>query len=184
MMMSMALASVVLVGLYLKSLAATPVSQMHPTADQLMRTALEFLAESVGPFASASWPGSGIAIALLAVATFEKLLRDWRVVPAERLRTEGLLSFGGAMLCLALGIGWGRGAGGAQAGFATRYATLAAPILCFAYLVWRNASPRMIALGLCLMMGVLLLYNTVQGTARAERAAPGCTNSRPILTRG
>jgi hypothetical protein len=162
-MMGLALASIVLLIVYFRSLAATPSSQMRPMTLQVARTALKFLTDSIGPFAEKSWPGSGAALAALALVTLGKLLRDWRIRSAERLGTEGLLSFGGAMLCLALAIGWGRGAG-----FETRYVTLAAPILCFAYFVWRGASPRIIAPALSLMMVLLLPYNTYRGITRAE----------------
>jgi len=53
-------------------------------------------------------------------------------------------------------------------GFATRYATLAAPILCLAYLAWRSAPDRRIAWGLCGVVALLFLFNTGQGITRAQ----------------
>jgi len=167
-LLTLALTSVVLTAVYFVSLEPVAGSPPRPTAFQAARTAVEVLAESAGPFAQVSWPLSGLAVVALALATVLKLTRDWRTLPAERLRPEGLFCFGAAMLSLAAGIGWGRGGGGPAAGFATRYATLAAPILCLAYLAWRSAPDRRIAWGLCGVVALLFLFNTGQGITRAQ----------------
>jgi hypothetical protein len=107
-------------------------------------------------------------LAILGLLTTLKLARDWRREPAQRLRTLGLACVGGALLCLAAGIGWGRGAMGLEAAFGTRYVTMAVPAFCLIYLVWRPVSGNRVASGLCLLMGVLFLFSTWEGVVRAE----------------
>jgi hypothetical protein len=161
-MMALAVAAVVLLAVYLLGLekqATTP----RPGPSEAARTAVEFLAEGLGPFAKTLWPLSGVVVAALALCTLLQLARDWRTAPANRLRVLGLLGFGGAMLCLAVGIGLARGSG-----FATRYATMATPALCLAYFVGRDALRPVVPLGLFVLMAACLVPNMAVGVRRGE----------------
>jgi hypothetical protein len=144
------------------SLERTPETPRR-SGPEVAQTAVEFLAEGFGPFAAKLWPLSGVAVAVLGLLTLLKLARDWRAAPAGRLRALGLLGFGVAMLCLAVGIGLGRGSG-----FETRYATMAAPALCLAYFVGRDARRPVVAWGLFALMAAFLVPSTVVGIQRGE----------------
>jgi hypothetical protein len=153
---------------YFLSLKRLPTTPPAPSAADAGRTALEFLSNSAGPAAETVWPVSGVLTAALLLVAGLKLLRVWRDDPAERLRTLGLACFGGAMLVLAAGVGWGRGSLGPAAGFATRYVTLAAPLLCLLYFVGRASRDRVWTWGLLLLTVALLAVNTSAGVARAQ----------------
>jgi hypothetical protein len=164
---ALALAALALVAVCVLTMQRTPESSQRPTVAVVARTAAQVFAESLGPFAEASWPFSGVAVAALAALTLYRLRQEWRGDPAERLRVLGLLAFGAALVALALAVGWGRGLIGDRAGFMTRYATLAAPALCLAYLVCRTAPRRAVTAVLTVAMVGVFLYNTGRGVERA-----------------
>ncbi len=160
-MLGMAIAAAVLLAVYLRSLdrlSGKPQAGLEDVA----RVAVQFLAEGFGPVGKQFWPLSGVAVAATALATVVTLAGDWRRFPAERLRTFGLLCLGGAMMTLAIAIGWGRGSVG------TRYVTLAAPALCLAYCVSRAARQPLIGWGLFAIMAAALFINTGVGRERGE----------------
>jgi hypothetical protein len=64
----------------------------------------------------------------------------------------GLLLFLGAFTSLALAVGWGRSGDGPFVGFQSRYALLATPALCGAYLAWEVYAPR----GLAGLVGMMI----------------------------
>jgi hypothetical protein len=161
-MIAIAMAAAALLAVYLASLGGVS-GRPHAGVGGVAEVALQVLAEGFGPAAEWRWPLFGVVLALVALLTLLKLGRDWRILPHERVRTLGLLCFGGAMVCLALGIGWGRGVVG------TRYVTLAAPALCLAYFVGRPAPRPVLAWGLFALMAVLLPANTWDGIKRAEK---------------
>jgi hypothetical protein len=164
---ALALAALVLVAVCVLTMHRTPESSLRPTAEQVVRTAAQFFAEGLGPFAESSWPLSGVAVAVLAALTLFRLRQEWRADTAARLRVLGLLAFGAALVALALAVGWGRGVIGDRAGFMTRYSTLAAPALCLAYFVARSAPRRTLAAVLTVAMVGVFLYNTGRGIERA-----------------
>jgi hypothetical protein len=96
----------------------------------------------------------------------------WRAQPAERVRIAALLCFAGAILALGLAIGWGR-AGmeeATSARYGTRYVTLAAPLLCWTYLVATlyplpPLRPRLLPRALFVLMLALLVGNDRAGYA-------------------
>jgi hypothetical protein len=164
---ALALASLALVAVCVLTMQRTPESSLRPTAEQVARTAAQFFAESLGPFAEPSWPFSGAAVAVLVALTLFQLRQEWRADPAARLQVLGLLAFGAALVALALAVGWGRGVIGDRAGFMTRYATLAAPALCLAYLVARTAPRSALAAVVAVAMVGVFVYNTGRGIDRA-----------------
>ncbi len=175
---TLALTALALAAVCLLSMKPVEGSPPHSTPEQLVRTAAQFLTASIGPFANSTWriggmtleawPFSGMALGALALVTMLRLQQEWRTMPAQRLRTLGLVAFGAALLLLALAVGWGRGAIGPMAGFETRYGTLAAPVLCLAYFVARAAPRPAFAVGLCVLLAALFVFNTIHGIDRAE----------------
>jgi hypothetical protein len=119
-------------------------------------TATEFLATSLGIGVAANlWPASGILVLAGCAASFAQLCWIALRRPEERVRALGLLAFLGAMLLMALGVGWGRAGFGADAGMQDRYVTLAMPLLCLFYLqgviyarplVWRHVERALLLL--------------------------------------
>jgi hypothetical protein len=125
-----------------------------------LRTAIEFLANALGPAAKRSWPVSGIFVVAVTGYGVWQLARVFRHRPEERIRAAGLLAFLVAMGLLAASIGWGRAFIGAGAGMADRYTTLAAPLLLVWYfLAILYAAPRWSAhlqRGLLVLMAVVV----------------------------
>ncbi len=166
--LALALASLLLLGIYLAGLHRGPSPTLPGTPQQAAVAALAFLSSSAGALARIIWPISGILAAGLLLTIGLRLRRDWRQRPGDRLRTLGLLSFGGALLCLAAGIGFGRGGLGALGGLQTRYITLAAPLLCLAYFLWRAAvRPLGCAIFFVAALG-LFAVDTPLGLTRAD----------------
>jgi hypothetical protein len=128
-----------------------------------VRAALQFLTVSVGhDVAQKLWPYSGLAIGALLLATVTALaVTAWRQCP-ERFRALSLLLFLGGGLCLALGVGYGRAGAGDSGVFLSRYATLAAPILCGIYMAWGVPSMpcgRLVQAGLLALLCALVPFN-------------------------
>jgi hypothetical protein len=101
-----------------------------------LRTVLEFLSMGFGPAVWSFWPHSALVVPVLLLLGAAVLASAWWKLPRERFRILGFLSYLGAMLSLALGLGWGRSVCGPHGGFQTRYVALAAPVLCCIYFVW------------------------------------------------
>jgi hypothetical protein len=168
LMMALALTAVALLACYLLSLDRPPRRISMLTVG---RASAEFLTAALGPGGERLWPPSGpkvwpysgLLMGLLALLTLFKLAHDWRADPGGRLRTLGFLCVGGAMVTLALGIGWSRGSG-----FETRYVTVAAPVLCLAYFVSRTAPRPAVARWLFFLMAALLVVNTGFGVWRGK----------------
>src|SRR5262249_244793 len=157
-MMALAVAAFGLLAVYLVSLGKTPEAPPRPGALETAHTAAQFLATGFGPFAAVLWPLFGVIVAVVAPWTPLRRARAGRRMRAGGLRVLGLLCFGGAMLCLAVGIGLGRGGG-----ITPRYATMAAPVLCLAYFVGRDGRRPVVAWGLAALMAAFFVANTVIG---------------------
>lgn len=132
-----------------------------------VRTGVQFL--SVGWGMAAAWlrPFLGVVTVGLLLASLAALFRAWLLRPGERPRAFGLACFLGAMLCVAVGVGWGRSTAGASAGFQSRFATLAAPALCGIYLTWElcggPAGRRLARAGMFGLAGLLFGLNVYDG---------------------
>ena len=160
-----ALASILfaLVIVYLAGLTRPPQHPLPPGPWAVFVTAAEFLATSLGTgIATKLWPLSGVLVLIGCGCSFAQLV--WVIVrrPMERVRALGLLAFLGAMLLLAVGIGWGRAGLGPGAGLEDRYVTLAMPLICLFYLqgvlycspvAWRHLR-RVLLLLICVFLVV------------------------------
>ena len=97
---------------------------------------MEFMTASFGPNTALFWPHAGWAMLGLLLITGGLLMVAWWRRPQEWFRVLGLLAFLGAMASLSLAVGWGRSGFGPGSGFASRYVTLAVPLLCCVYFIW------------------------------------------------
>src|SRR5262249_22292384 len=132
-----------------------------------LRVGLEFLSNSLGFAAMGFWPLSGLVVLALCLASAWLLVLAWRAQPGERGRGGGLLAALAAVASVAGAVGLGRSGCGPGAGFMYRYATLAVPVLCAAYLAWLGygtpKASRFVQGSLLALAGLLVAYNVVEG---------------------
>jgi hypothetical protein len=137
-----------------------------------VRTAVMFLCSGLGSIGWLSWPLSGWLIAGLITMSSVCLALVSSYRPEERLRALGLFSFLGAMILLAIGVGWARGGGVPERGFSPHYVTLAALTFCCIYLIWGiDGMPRgrSMQAGLFFLMCILLPINFREGIQEGRR---------------
>ena len=147
--------------------------EFHPEGDLLatVRTSIEFLGTAFGNAAKVHWPISGILTVTILVATVAVLLWSYRWQGSDRGRVVGLLIYLGGCGSLALGLGHGRSGFGPLAGCEPRYAVLAVPAFCAAYLAWTRFGPaslsRLGQTSLFTLACMVLLPNAEQATTNA-----------------
>jgi hypothetical protein len=87
------------------------------------------------------------------------LLVGWHRRPWQRPQILGLLFFLGAILALALTLGWGRGHAWAD----IHYTMLAVPMLCWVYFTWQMLAPlpasRLVQMGLFTLLMAVYVYH-------------------------
>lgn len=135
--LTLALLSLAPAGLYLANLSAalTFPSMPNVAGGGPVLGALQFLAMSLGKFGKELWPVSGIGLLLLTACLGWLLQRAWRNRPDQRLRIAGLGLLLAGTLCLAGGVGIGRGNMAPGACLMLRYMILGAPFLLVAYMI-------------------------------------------------
>jgi hypothetical protein len=123
-----------------------------------LRTGVEFLAMSFGTAAAPLWLWACPTIVAILATDAVILGIAWRRSPGERTRVLGFAAALVALCLVALEVGVGRSGFGPGAGLAGRYATLAAPALVHAYLVWELYGPRaQLAAGRAALVALLVL---------------------------
>ena len=136
LMLTFSIISISIVALYFRGYLR---QSHHPACPSLwagLKTSLEFMTASFGPMTVLFWPHAGWAMLGLLLSSGGLLMVAlWRR-PQEWFRVLGLLAFLGAMASLSLAVGWGRSGFGPGSGFASRYVTLAVPLLCCVYFIW------------------------------------------------
>jgi hypothetical protein len=103
----------------------------------VLRTATEVLAGSLGPVGAAAWPASAVLLAFLYVVTAAIVLRAaWGGAPA-RVEAASLLAAIAGGLGVAAAVAVGRAGFGPGRGLEERYAVLLLPLLVAVYLSWQ-----------------------------------------------
>jgi hypothetical protein len=138
------------------------------------RTSAQFLAMGWGEPGASLWPSSGLIMLGLLALALAVLVVAWFQQPEQRARVEGLVWVLGAVVCLALGTGWGRSGEDVLAGLQPRYVTLAAPALLAAYMAFAcfgpGATRRFVPLWLMSASWVLLWPNTQEAWSAGAKA--------------
>jgi hypothetical protein len=145
----------------------------HSGARETLKTAMQFLTMSFGQPGPSYRAYSGWAIVGLASISVAVLVGVWVRHPAERVRALGLFLYLGAVASLALSVGWGRAVLGADAGFASRYVTLATAALCCVYGIWGLRPGALGQFGQNLLFTVVCLFlpmNVEDGLAGGRQA--------------
>ncbi|HMA02189.1 MAG: hypothetical protein ACM34L_13295 [Gemmatimonas sp.] len=168
LLLSSAIVAPILVAVYFIGYVTPWWNPPNPGRLQSLKTTLRFLALAWGAAVRNAWTLSIIAtVALLAVTLLLLVRALVDSAGSERQRAFGLLSFAGGCAVLALAIGWGRAATDMVSGMPMRYVLFAVPALCATYFIWELYAPltprRWVQAALCLVMVVLLPWNTREG---------------------
>ncbi|CAN5779509.1 hypothetical protein BH23PLA1_BH23PLA1_40620 [soil metagenome] len=138
----------------------------------LGRTALQFVAMGLGPFAAESWPIASVIVLTLAASAFVLLFRGFLTRPEERFRAFGLAALLAGFAPLTLGTAWGRANLSPLAGLEPRYVGLMALVPCLAFVVWTLYGPPVLRrfLGMILLaLGFVLLWPNMRIGLEAGR---------------
>jgi len=153
---------------YLVGFKFPPSHEEHASLGESLTTSGKFLSMNLSYAGREYWPISAWVVVGAGLVAVLLLVRAFRRDPQERLRTSGLLVCMGAALVLALGVGWGRGAGSQKAGTAIRYVTMSAPFLCAAYLTFCRYGPPQLRRFMCVALYSLLCSVTLFNFHRAN----------------
>jgi hypothetical protein len=104
-------------------------------------TTLEYLSLVVCPNVPSYWRPAGLTVVLLVAATLVRLAVVVLRQPEERPRASALIALILSMLGAAAAVGVSRSFFGAGGGLASRYVTMAAPLLCALYVAWLAYGP-------------------------------------------
>lgn len=171
------LLSLGIIPLYFVGYHRPPGHLESPSLGATLEATLQFLSLGFGSRTRAYWPGSGSLVAALTAATALALL--WSIARSreERPRALRALLFLGGMGCLAGGIAWARIGMYPEGLFASRYATLAAPLLCCLYFAWevvqRPQIVRSVQMLLFFVAALLVLGNRDDGLFQATALQQG-----------
>lgn len=165
--------ALLLVGLYLIGLESggDPRAGRPGGVVPVLRVAGQFLSMAGGAAVAGWWFPAAVLVVVLSAVTTVSLAAAARR-PANRSEALGLLALLSGFVVLALGIGWGRGGFGEEAGLANRYVSLAAPLVCLLYCAWELYLPRTRAriAQTCLfgVFALLLIPNTLEGLRQGQ----------------
>ncbi len=156
--------------LYFAGYQRPPAHPVSPSLGATLKGTLQFLSLGFGSGSKAFWPASGLFVGALILATVLALLwalRSGGDAGNERPRAIRALLFLAGMGCLAGGIAWARIGLYPQGLFSSRYATLAAPLLCCIYFSWevvkRPQIVRFVQMVLFFASAALLVRNAEDG---------------------
>jgi hypothetical protein len=167
-----AAAVLALVAAYLLGYERPSWNPASPSPGATARTSLKFVAFGFGPAARDAWlVTSAAALGVLALAGRALLGGLASAWPTDRRRLLGLALLAGALVALALAMGWGRAGRVESSGrMSTRYALLAVPALCAAYFtaeLYGSRGVRRLTQGALLVAAIgLLPMNTLVGVQR------------------
>ncbi len=168
LLLAAAVIAPLLIGVYFIGYVKPWWNPPNPGRLLTLKTTLRFLALAWGAAARNAWLPAIAAVVAILLATVVLIVRALvRLREAEQQRAFGLFSFAGGCAVLALAIGWGRAATDVVSGMPMRYVIFSVPTLCAAYFVWQlygaERPRRMLQSALCVIMLVLLPWNTREG---------------------
>ncbi len=131
----------VVVALYLIGYTSPAHRGPPPSLTAVATTTLEYLSLVVCADAPNYWRLAGLAVVLLVGATLLRLVVVVLQHPEESPSALGLFALILSMLSAAAAVGLSRSYFGAVGGRASRYVTIAAPLLCAVYVAWLAHGP-------------------------------------------
>jgi hypothetical protein len=134
--------------LYLHGYTRPPHNPLPPSPTLVASTMLRYLSLAIYPGMSGYWWPAGLIVSALVTATLLLLTSVVYRTPAERPRALGLIAVILSMLCVAAAVGFSRAGFGPNAGLASRYVTLAVPLLCVLYFAWLTYANGRIRIGI------------------------------------
>jgi hypothetical protein len=163
----LALVSVALTALYFVNYERPAKHPPNDSPAAVLDAAMQFLTMGLGTAAKTIWPLTKyvllVSLGATVVALAATAVTRGRGAPAARR----LLLFLASICSLALGVAWARSALSPVAMFASRYATLAAPLACAIYLAWevvdRPILRRFVQVALFFSATLALVPNRQQG---------------------
>lgn len=171
LMLASAAAAVLLTALVASARRSEAVPRMNPRGSGPFITAMQFLSTALGTAAWGRWPSAAAVVVGLLIAAAMLALGLWRR-RETRPCAVGLLSFLAGCGTLVAVLGWGRSGVGPVAGLAARYTTLAAPLLCWAYLVavaWGKGAGARLQVALWGVAAAALVPNLTPALAWGDR---------------
>jgi hypothetical protein len=133
----------VVVGLYLIGYTSPAHRGPPPSLTAVATTTLEYLSLVVCADAPNYWRLAGLTVVLLVGATLLRLVVVVLQHPEESPSALGLIALILSMLSAAAAVGLSRSYFGAVGGRASRYVTIAAPLLCAVYVAWLAHGPSL-----------------------------------------
>ena len=169
-LLSSAIVTVVICGLYFVGYYRPPWTGSPPTVLGVLKTSLQFMALAFGPVSRSVWLLSiPLTILVAGLSAHSMVAAIRRVHGDERTRVVGLFAFWLTTLLYALAIGYGRthALSTNYYGYPLRYMLLAAPLLCVAYVAFDELGPttyrRYLPPLLCGIVLVLMPLNVGHG---------------------
>jgi len=129
------------VALYLSGYSKPVDLPPAPSLAAVAFTTLEYLSLVVCPNVPGYWWPAGLTVVLLVAATLLRLTVVGLRAPGERPRALGLIAVILSMLSVAAAVGLSRSGHGPGFGLASRYVTIAAPLLSALYVAWLAYGP-------------------------------------------
>ncbi|MBV8487921.1 MAG: hypothetical protein JO161_06545 [Planctomycetaceae bacterium] len=170
--LSSLMACSVIITLYLIDYVRPVHHPVAPSLAAIARGTLEFLSLSIHPDFGGYWKAAALIVAAMLAMALVRLAMVAIKLPHERPRAFGLAAVILSMMGVAVSVGVSRCGFGPGAGLASRYVTLAAPLLSVLYITWLIYSPgwRQRVLHACLLMAVSLsVPYSVEGARLRDR---------------
>ena len=126
----------VVVGFYLWGYQK-PAQHPYPrSVKEVLSTTTEYLSLVICPRLDRYWPAAGLLVMGLITVTLMRLAAVCWNKPTERTRASGLIAIIVSMVGMAIVVGLSRSGLGPGTGLATRYITIACPLLIAVYVSW------------------------------------------------
>ena len=135
LLLGIAAVALALAALYMVGYQSVPGHPKSPGIVPALISTAVFLTNTLGPASAHLWLPAIVMVAVTLISAVALLAHRWWVSPRDRPQVESFTALMAALGALALAVGVGRSGFGITAALAPRYALLAAPILCAAYMI-------------------------------------------------